>query len=195
MRALRKSSDWINTQGSWRAVKCTSYSKQTRGKDNLCKVFWLPWFLVCLIIIVAIIYLYLLIYSLFLLFIYSSPHMHTPCTPRPVTHWCCSKPHSPQKLQGKRRQGPWGQVGHQSLEWADRLGGTRKLLSSSETRPEDQWSLARASTAVRVLWEGKTQASDMVACTCLDEKKLWKRLSHQSPMPGHKRFLITVGRS
>lgn len=55
--ALRRRS----TQGSRRAVKCTRYSKQARGKVYLCKVFWLPWFQVVLIIIVAIIYFYLLI--------------------------------------------------------------------------------------------------------------------------------------
>lgn len=63
-RALRKSSDWMNTQGSWRAVKRTSCNKQTRGKDYLCKVFWLQWFQVVLIIL-ATVYFYLLIYYFF----------------------------------------------------------------------------------------------------------------------------------
>lgn len=74
--ALRRRS----TQGSWRAVKCTRYSKQTRGKDYLCKVFWLPWFQVVLIIIVAIIYFYLLIYLPYLLI---SPCAHPPLQPHP----------------------------------------------------------------------------------------------------------------
>lgn len=39
MCALRKNCGYLNTQNSWRAVKWTCYSKQTRGKDNLCKVF------------------------------------------------------------------------------------------------------------------------------------------------------------
>lgn len=49
---------YVNTQGSWRAVKYTNYSKQTREKDYLCKAFWLLWFQVVLIVTVAIIYFY-----------------------------------------------------------------------------------------------------------------------------------------
>lgn len=183
-------SKYVNTKGSWRAVKYTNYSKQTRKKDYFCKAFWLPWFQVVLIVTVAIIYVYLH----YLLIFYSSPHMHLLCTLSPVLHWCCTKPLPPQELQGKRRQGPQGWAGHQSLGWADCLGGTQKLLSSSETILEEQWP-GQEPVVVRVLWEGKTQASDMVTCTCVAEKKLWKSFSHQSPMASDKRLSITVGMS
>lgn len=44
----------IKTQGSWKAIKCTSSCKQLKAEDYLLNVFQLQWFQVVLIIVMAI---------------------------------------------------------------------------------------------------------------------------------------------